>query len=112
MKHGNWFWCGICDIHVKNRDDRDFTICRWGEHKRKGGHKKALEEKIAIAELKKRGNTGEILNKKDKKQLNLRKKRNTSPLTALFSKKIKNGGGGNKTPSTARVTNVLNAKAA
>ena len=55
VKHSKWFWCTICDIHVNNQDDRDFTIGRWGEHKSNGGHKKALANKIVIAELKKGG---------------------------------------------------------
>ena len=42
VKHGKWFWCAICDIHVKNRYYRDFGIGCWGEHKRNGGHEKAL----------------------------------------------------------------------
>ena len=77
-KHGKWFWCAICDIHVKNLDDRNFTIGRWGGHKSNGGHRKALAKNIAIAELKKRKKAGDILNKKEKKQLNIGKKGNTS----------------------------------
>ena len=53
VKHIKCFWCAICDIHVKNRDDCDFTIGRWGENKRNGGHEKSLLNKIAIAELNK-----------------------------------------------------------
>ena len=64
VKHGNFFRCAICDIHLKNRYDRNFTIGRWGEYKRNGGHKKALANKIDIVELKKREKVGEILNEK------------------------------------------------
>ena len=62
VKHDKWFWCEICDIHLNNRDDRDFTIGRKGEHNSNGRHEKALADKIAIAELKKREKVGEILN--------------------------------------------------
>ena len=48
-----------------------------GEHKRNRGHEKELANKIAIAELKKRENAGDILSKKEKKQLNFGKKSNT-----------------------------------
>ena len=37
MKHGKRFWRAICEIHVNNRYEHDFTIGRWGEHKRNGG---------------------------------------------------------------------------
>ena len=47
---------------MKNQYDRDFTIGRWGDHKRNGGHSKVLANKIAIAELKKREKAGGILN--------------------------------------------------
>ena len=77
-------WCAICDIHVNNRDYCDFTICRWGECKGNGGHEKALANKIAIAETNKRENIGDILNKKDKKQLNFGNNSNTSLLTDFF----------------------------
>ena len=83
VKHEKWFWCAICDIHVKNRDDSHFTIGRWGEHKRNRGHKKALAKKIAISDPKKREKAGEIMNKKEKKQINFGKKSNTLPLTDL-----------------------------
>ena len=69
---------------MKNGDDRDFTIGHWGEHKRNGGHEKALANKITIAEMKKREKAGDILNKKEKKQLNFGKKSDTSPLTDFF----------------------------
>ena len=110
VKHDKWFWCEICDIHVNNRYDRDFTIGRWGEHKSNGEHKKALADNIAIAEMKKRENSGDILNKKEKKQLNFGKNSSTLPLTDFFSKKRKNGSGGTKTPSVDGVANGLNAK--
>ena len=105
VKHVKWFWCAICDIHVNNRDDRDFTIGSWGEHKKNGGHKKALSNKIAIVELKNRSNTGE-------KRLNFGKKINTSPLTYLFSKKRKNCSGDTKTSYADGFANGLNAKTA
>ena len=94
------------------QDDFDFTIGRWGDNKRNGGHTKALGNKISIDELKKREKASEILSKKEKKQLNFGKKSNTSPLTALFLKKGKNGGSGTKTPSVYRVANGPNAKTA
>ena len=81
VKHGKWFLCEICDVHVKNRDDRKFIIGHWGKHNRNVGHKKALVENIAIAEMKNRGKAGDILNKKEKKRLNFGKKSNTHPLT-------------------------------
>ena len=84
MKHGKWIGCAICDIHVNNLDDHDFTISHWGEHKRNGGHKKALAIKFTISELKKREKAGDILNQKKKKQINFGKKSNISPLTAFF----------------------------
>ena len=49
---------------MKNRYDRDFAIGRWVEHKRNGGHEKALVNKIAISDLNNREKKGEILNKK------------------------------------------------
>ena len=110
VKHGKWFWCAICNMHVKNLDDRDFTIGCWGEHKRNGGQEKSLANKIDIAEMKKREKSGDILNKKDKKQLNFGNNSNTSLLTDFFLKKSKNGGGGTKTPSAAGVANGSNAK--
>ena len=112
MKYGKWFWCAICDIHVNNRDDRDFTIDRWEENKRNVGHEKSLANKIAIAELKKREKAGDTLNKKEKKQMNFENNSNTSPLNAFFSKKSSNGGGGTKTPSVDGVANGSNAKTA
>ena len=72
---------------MKNQDDIDFTIGRWGDHKSNRGHKKALANKIAIAELKKREKAGDILNKKEKKQLNFGKNSNTSPLTDFSRRK-------------------------
>ena len=67
---------------------------------------------IAIADLNKRGKSGEILKLKEKKKLNFGKKNNTLPLTAFFSKKRKNCDGGTNTPSTDGVANVLNSKTA
>ena len=40
VKHGKWFLCEICDVHVKNRYDRKFTIGHWGNHNSNGGHKR------------------------------------------------------------------------
>ena len=62
--------------------------------------------------MKKREKVGEILNKKENKNINFRKKSNASPLTDLFLKKSKNGGGGTKTLSAAVLTNGLNDKTA
>ena len=67
---------------------------------------------IAIADLNKRGKSGEILKLKEKKKLNFGKKSNTWPLVDFFSKKKKNVGGGTKTPSAPGVFNCLNAKTA
>ena len=104
------FWCAICDIHVKNWDDWDFTIGLWGEHNRNVGQKKALAKNIAISDLKKREKSVDTLNEKEKKQLNFGKKIKTLPLTAFLLKKMKNCGGGTKTPSAAGVANGSNAK--
>ena len=95
---------------MNNWDDRDFTIGFWGEKKRNGRHKKALANKIAIAELKKREQSGDTLNKKEKKQVNFGKKSNASLLTAFLYKKRKNNGGGTKTTSAAEVANGLKTK--
>ena len=103
-------WCAIYYIHVNNQDYCDFTIGRWGECKENGGHEKALANTIAISEMNKRDNTGDILNKKEKKQLNFGNNNNTSPFTAFLLKKINNGGSGTKTPSEAGVASVSNAK--
>ena len=89
VKDGKWFLCAICDIHVNNRDDRDFIIGQWGDHKRRGGHRKALSNKISIAEPKKREKAGDILNKKEKKYLNFGKKGNTSLLTDFSQKTVR-----------------------
>ena len=62
MKHGKWFLCATCDIRVNNLDDCDFTIGYWGGAQKKGGREKALANKIAIADLKKREKVGKILN--------------------------------------------------
>ena len=110
MKHGQCLWCAICDIHVNNRGDRDFTIGRWREHKKNVGHKKALANNIATSYLKKREKASYILNEREKKHINFRKKSNTSPLTALFLKKRNNGGSGTKTTSAAGVANGTNVK--
>ena len=80
VKHRKWFWCEICDIHVKNWDGCNFTIGCWWEHNGNGGHRKALANKIAIAELKNREKSGDILNKKEKRQLNFGNNSNTSLL--------------------------------
>ena len=112
VKHGKWFWCEICDIYAKNRCDCDFTIGCWGEQKRNGDNKKELANDISITELKKKENTGDILNKKEKKQLNFWKKSNNLPLTDLLLKKRKNGDGGTKTPYAYGVENGSNAKTA
>ena len=69
VKHGKWFWCAICDIHVKNQNGHNFTIGCWGEHKRNGGHEKALVEKIVISEQKKREKSGDILKKRIRNSL-------------------------------------------
>ena len=95
---------------MKNRDDRNFTIGRWGEHNRNVGQKKALAKNIAISDLKKREKSVDTLNEKEKKQLNFGKKIKTLPLTAFLLKKMKNCGGGTKTPSAAGVANSSNAK--
>ena len=112
VKHGKWFWCEICDIHVKNLDDRDFMIGRWGEHKSNGGHKKVLVNEIAIADLNKRGKAGDVLKKKEKKHLNSGNKSNTLPLTDFFFKKSNNSSGCTTTSSATEVANGLNAKTA
>ena len=110
VKHGKWFWCATCDIHVKNRDDRDFTIGRRGDHKNDGGHKKALVNMISIADLNNREKEGDILNRKENKQLYFGKKSNTSPFTDFLSKKRKNIGSGTKTPSVTGVANGFERK--
>ena len=81
-------WCAIYYIHVNNQDYCDFTIGRWGECKGNGGHEKALANKIAISELKKRKKAGDTLNKKEKKQMNFENKNNTSPLTDFSQRKV------------------------
>ena len=77
VKHGQCLWCAICDIHVNNRGDRDFTIGRWREHKKNVGHKKALANNIAASDLKKREKASYIINEREKKHINFRKKSNT-----------------------------------
>ena len=57
-------------------------------------------------------NAGDILDKKEKKQLNFGKKSNTSMLTAFFLNERNNNGGGTKTPSAAGVSNGSNVKKA
>ena len=110
MKHGKRFWRAICEIHVNNRYEHDFTIGRWGERNRNVGQKKALAKNIAIADLKKREKSVDTLNEKEKKQLNFGKKIKNLPLTAFLLKKRNNGGSGTKTPSEAGVASVSNAK--
>ena len=39
---GKWYWCGVCNTKVKNREGWEYTFFCWEHHKKDGAHIKKL----------------------------------------------------------------------